>query len=151
MCWAPRRWWVVSLEPAGRPGLRFHGLVALPALALLWAFSVPGFMFPLAVSAAFALAVCGLVWLIRLVGCCVREGRASWWFALAPLGLAVTVGLLIARVPLHARWALSRPAFEAAVSHLPPEPSPSAYPPDLAVPGTLGSYRITLASRVIGG
>lgn len=169
VCWAPCRWSVVSLEPAGaadvppqpslhrqprgtgRPGLLFHGLAALPVFALLWAFSVPGFMFPLAVAAAFTLVVFALVWLIRLVGYCVREGRASWWFAIVPLGLAIVIGLLVARVPLHARWALSQPAFAAAVSHLPPEPSADAYPPDLPIPGTLGSYRITLASRVIGG
>ena len=64
--------------------------------------------------------------------------------------LAIAIGLLIARVPLRTMG--HEPTCLRGGSQPPaPEPSPDAYPPDLPVPKTLGSYRITLASRVIGG
>lgn len=113
--------WAGSLA-AAPPGWKFHAVLVLPALALLYAYSFPGMAFFVWILAAWVLLGASVVWAVRLLGFfvwrrrrgpTVATGRARW-FAIAPLG-AVVVGLLLwVDAPLRARWQISRGAFDRA-------------------------------------
>ncbi len=143
---------VVSLA-ARPPGWRFHLLLVLPALAVLYAFSFPGIHVVMAVFATYALAAAVVVWILRLVGYLVLRSRGGAigkerWFTIAPLGAAVVGGLLLVDVPLRSRSQVAtrsrnsrrtlskarvrpkfpRPSIDASASHRDPaaavEPGP---------------------------
>jgi hypothetical protein len=126
----------------------FHAVVAAAAGCLLWAFSVPGFS---AILAGAALLVLGLATPLWAAGAeALRRVGWSWWFLVAPaMGMAV-IALLVAGMPLQARWALGRGAFETVVDDLPETPIGSERTV-LHVPARLGSYRIIAAYHVPGG
>jgi hypothetical protein len=102
------------------PGRLFHAALVLPALGLLWSHSVPGFAFFLWFGSVGLLFVGAVVWGVRLLMYALAkrrrhaEGRARW-FLLAPAAGVVALALIVADVPLKARWALSRSDFAAVV------------------------------------
>lgn len=144
---------VVSLA-ARPPGWRFHLLLVLPALAVLYAFSFPGIHVVMAVFATYALAAAVVVWLLRLVGYLVLRSRGGAigkgrWFTIAPLGGAVVGVLLWAGAPLRGRWLASRGAFEKLAAQVVQDKTPTDVPD--AVDRRVGLYRVTSAWRVKEG
>lgn len=120
------------------PGWLFHGLLAAATVTLLWADSVPGSMREWELVGWFVwfcFAVTWLVWLVLHVGV---PPRLSWWFLVAPLMFVVLVSMLVAHIPLKARWAGSHDAFDAALARIPIVPGSTFQPID----ETVGSYRI---------
>lgn len=127
-------------------------MVAVPAVALLYAASVPGFHLVLAVAAGWALVAGAVVWTIRGVVHVVdrRRGRAGGnpiWFLVAPLGGLVVAGLLVLEAPFHLRWLLSRPAFEEAVEAVHGD-TPGAGS-GVRIPGRVGLYHV-VGTRIDG-
>lgn len=107
-----------------RPPRRlFHLILVLPALVWLWAWSVPGFDFLLWMPSAMALGVGAVVWGVRLLTYLIARlqrqpttgGRR---FFVAPVCGAVALALVIADVPLKARWIASRSSFEDVVDNV---------------------------------
>jgi hypothetical protein len=105
------------------PGRQFHLMLVAPALMFLWSLSVPGSHFFLLLLSVLLLGIGVLVWTWRLMA----YGLSRWrlrrtahpgWFLVAPLCGALLAGLTVANVPLKARWALSRPAFDGAVEEI---------------------------------
>jgi hypothetical protein len=124
---------------AGRPpGRVFHVLLAAAALPLLWADSVPGSMREWELLGWFLWLCFAVTWFVRLVLYVLVRRRLSWWFLVAPSMLVVLVALLVAHVPLKARWAGSHDAFEVALDGLPVGPGNLSG----SVDETVGSYRI---------
>lgn len=138
------------------PGLLFHWAASLVALFLLSAVSVPGIDFFGFLFGAYALGIAAVIWLVRLLafGIATTRGRSKGriaWFMVAPMGAVVTLLLLATSAPFEARWALSRPAFEAAVRDLPPEsPSRPGFLERNEVPGCCGLYSVHQVSRYQG-
>lgn len=135
----PPRWW-------------FHGVLAVVSGFLLWA-STQGFGGFLLLAAVVlpVLAVAAVLWAARLV-LFVRRRRAwSWWFAVAPAGALLVLGLFVADVPQRARWDASRPAFERVVAGLPPAPAAGDDWQPVDVPARIGAYGVQAAYRVHDG
>jgi len=135
----------------GPPRWLFHGVAALAALALLWAYSYPGMQVYFWLGSLLALLLLAAVWLVRLVIALWRPRQWSWWFVVAPVGGLLTLALLTYGVPLHARFVLSESAFQAQVKDLPAAPTDGAEWTDLAHPERIGSYRIIEVNRIAGG
>lgn len=127
----------------------FHGVVAGAAGCLLWAFSVPGISVFLAAGAVLVLGLATLLWAAGVEAFRSRDERTPWWFLAAPAMGVIVVALLCPGLPLEARWAVSRDAFEAVVDDLPQAPAGTEWT-RLTVPHTLGGYHITAAYRVRG-
>lgn len=124
---------------AGRPpGWVFHILLAVAALPLMWADSVPGSMLEWELLGWFLWFLFAVTWFVRLVLFVAVRRRLSWWFLLAPAMLVVLVSLLVAHVPLKARWAGSHDAFEAALARVPVGSGSMSGSLD----ETVGSYRV---------
>jgi hypothetical protein len=92
----------------------------LPALGLLWSHTVPGFAFFLWSGSAALLFLGSVVWGVRLVAYALarRRGRAEGrarWFLIAPAAGVLALTLILADVPLRARWYIGRSDFEAVV------------------------------------
>jgi hypothetical protein len=136
---------------AGPPKSAFHGALAGGAGLLLWAFSPPGISLLSALLSTVILAVPAHLWLVKLLMFLALHQRWSWWFALAPVVTVLVVVPVAAHVPLDARWAMSRDAFEAVVARLPPSTSTGQEWSPLSVPARIGSYDIDSADRVPGG
>lgn len=110
----------VSLWWRRPPGRLFHLLLVPLALIWLWSWSVPGLNFLLWIPSVWALGVGALVWGVRLLTYVVASVRGEptsggRWFLLAPACGVLALGLVIADVPLKARWAISRADFEEVV------------------------------------
>jgi len=129
------------------PWWALHIVTLAAAACLLWAFSVPGFSFFLVFGAVPVLGLAGLAWVVWVVMFGVHRRRWSWSFLPAPMIVALVLALLAAGVPLQARWAMSRGAFEQAVATLPAGEDWYLVP----APSTIGSYRIIAAYHVPGG
>ncbi|MDO3686201.1 hypothetical protein [Micromonospora sp. C28ISP2-4] len=128
-----------------------HIGVAITAVCLLWAVSVPGFVFLLMLGVVFLLAVAGLGWVV-LVGFFVAERRRwSWRFLTAPVIVVLTAALLVAGAPFQARWAMSRGAFDRVIAALPAAGPEDAEWSPVPVPHRIGAYFITSAYAVPGG
>jgi hypothetical protein len=127
------------------PRWLFHSLLVLAALPVLWAFSVPGLAVLWLLAGLMLWAVAGLVWLIRLMAGLASKQGWSWWFVVAPVTVIVLIGLIVASVPLKARWAFSRASFDAAAAALPPAQD------FIGGNAQIGSYRITSVERVSTG
>lgn len=140
---------VADLHGAHPPGIVFHGLATVAALAYLWAFSVPGTMWEVWMGASAAAMVLVAIWLLMAVRYwwwhrrSNAAGRARW-FLLAPLG-GVLLGLLLGYdVSLRIRFAHARPAFERVAFAT--EPSSDLEESEaFGVPGRFGSYEISYA------
>lgn len=135
------------------PGVWFHALVAVLALVLLYLHSVPGWPnFAAWGVVVLALVLAAGVWVARAVlfvwgrrkGLDVGSAR---WFLVAPIGGLIVVSLLVAAVPLRARWELSDDAFAAIVSDAPPATEKTEWV-GFDVPSRIGSFEITAAYRV---
>lgn len=136
----------------GPPRAAFHLALTVPAVLLLYGFSVPGLAVVTVAVAAVALLVGAVVWAVWLVAYVVgrRRGTAggsAWWLLVAPLGGLLVVGLVMADVPLRVRWAGSKAAFERA-ARLAPPPVPRGEDVLFDAPDRIGSYDVTLAYRI---
>lgn len=102
------------------PGRLFHLVLVVPALIWLWSWSVPGFNFLLWMPSALALGIGALVWGVRLLTYLLarirgHQTRGGRWFPIAPACGVLALGLVVANVPLEARWATSRSDFDDVV------------------------------------
>jgi hypothetical protein len=143
-------------DPDAPPGRVFHAALLVSVLALLWARSVPGSALAEGLAAAAALGLVVLVWFGRGVTYLIarrrrRARRGAAGFLVAPAVGALALVLVALDTPLHARWALSRGAFEDVVE-AGPASSPDAVGADrwqgIEAPDRIGLYRITSVSRV---
>jgi hypothetical protein len=117
------------------------GTVCAVAVWLLWWCSVPAFSFRI-ITVGLLLIVLGAVWGIRMLiflharpdG--MPRGRQAW---VVPGVVVACLLLSVSGAGFQLRWALSRPAFDAAVR--------SGHP----VEGRVGLYRIVNYRTVTGG
>jgi hypothetical protein len=136
------------------PGRVFHAVLAVSVLGCLWSRSVPGSALLEGLASAAALGLVALVWVGRGVGYLVarrrrRARRGAPWFLVAPVVGALTLALVGIDAPLHARWALSRGAFEQVVETGTPS-SPHVTGDGwqgVEAPDRIGLYRIPSVSR----
>ncbi|WP_435121716.1 hypothetical protein [Micromonospora tulbaghiae] len=128
-----------------------HIGVAITAVCLLWAVSVPGFVFLLMLGVVHLLVLAGLGWAALVVFFVAERRRWSWRFLTAPVIVVLTGALLAAGAPFQARWAVSRGAFDRVVAALPPAGPEDAEWSPVAVPRRIGAYLITSAYTVPGG
>jgi hypothetical protein len=108
------------------PGVAFHLALAVPLVVLLIAGSVPAGDLGMSLLGVLALFVAGVTWLLRGIAYvdARRRGRAHGdprWFVVGPAAAALTVVVAAVGLPLQARWALSRGAFEDALREAPGE------------------------------
>ena len=102
------------------PGALFHVAVGLVSLSLLWVHSEPGVDLLPWITVALLGCILVLVWAVRLLTFLLAltrdrsAGSPLAWLAAPAVGLVVVV-LVVAGIPLQARWAISRPAFDAVV------------------------------------
>lgn len=134
------------------PGLVFHAVIAAAAVAVLYAFSVPGISFFVALLAGWVLILSGVVWTLRgvLFWLARRRHRAvgsATWLLIAPLGGILVIALLWSETPLRVRWALSQNSFAKVVKEAPPGESRRDWR-RLEADGRVGLYRVTEAHRV---
>lgn len=111
------------------------------ALATLWAYSQP-----VAVGSQtqmlwhYALPTLTLLWTIRLAWMvAVRKRRPyrQWTLLATPVLVVVTVLLVLGDAPFHVRWALSRTAFDQAVTAIRAGTAPEDF-----LHQDMGAYRI---------
>ncbi|MEV0587714.1 hypothetical protein [Nonomuraea sp. NPDC050310] len=102
----------------GRVGLLTAGAATAAALVTWWATSIPGGWFGGLLAAGTAWLVVGLAWLAGLVTVLALRLRPArlWSWAVAPVLLVATYGLVKADVPLLVRFHLSEPALTAFAS-----------------------------------
>jgi hypothetical protein len=136
--------------PVGRflpraPWRVFHVVVLVASAVLLWAYSYPGVSLLLLAVAVGVWGLAVLAWLVWVAMFGIGRRRWSWWFVPAPLVGVLVVTLVVVDVPLRARWAMSRAAFEAVVATLPPAGQAGQEWVSVAVPARIGGYRITSA------
>lgn len=142
-----------------------HALLAGTLGMLLFAFSTPGYSFPLAALAGLALLVSGGTWIV-LLGIALTRRRPSGWLAVAPVLVVVTLALLAVGMPMKTRWAGSRADFDRVVAQFDASGQGAdrdADGPDTGgldrshrwtavdVPDRVGTYEIKAAYRVDGG
>lgn len=134
--------------PHGTDGLRTTYLLLLAGLLVLvlWAFSTPLPSVFLGLVTMVALVAWGVIWAIGAVVTVVRLARRRrvrrWrWLVVASVLVTVTAVLVATDVPLHARWGMSRGAFEDAAAQADPD-LPRSRTRDLGVDGRLGLYDV---------
>lgn len=150
--WAGTTGWA---RLAGQPPRWFfHLVLVVPLAALLWSATTPGGLFSTVLVAVPAIGVLGIIWVVRAVlvlAITPRAPRFARWLAVAPVGGALVLALIVTDVPLKARWAQSRPDFEQVVAADDlTGPGGSARQGWVPVPGfprRVGSYDITNATR----
>lgn len=126
------------------PRLFFHGILIAAALAELWSFSFPGVHFFGMIVPFWVLGIASIIWLVRLLayGMAWRHRRHNGparWFLVAPLGGLLVLGLLMANVPLKARWQVGKHDFEQALQGA--ERAPAKW--EGRIDRRVGTYRIT--------
>jgi hypothetical protein len=132
------------------PGALFHVAVGLLALSLLWVHSEPAVDLLPWLTVVLLSCLLALVWAVRLLTFLLAmtrdrsAGSPLAWPAAPAVGFVVLV-LVVAGIPLQARWTISRPAFDAVVEqHL----RGGERVPER--PGRLGLYEIARADDVDG-
>jgi hypothetical protein len=81
----------------------------------------------------------------------VRNGDRLWLALVGPLLGVVIAAAYLGRVPLDARWAVARPAFDAAVRTVPAYNGVDGQQQSADVPREIGGYRIVYATVVPAG
>jgi hypothetical protein len=149
-------WATAPFDWGSPPGWLFHGTLTVAAGCCLWSASAPpgaGLFAVLGALLVFGLAA--LLWTIRGVAFVARMWRdiqpptGGWRFVIAPFGGLLLVGLILARVPLEVRWALSEASFDRAVANLEGAPSPRTVELDDRIGLYHVSERLTEGSMVI--
>ncbi|MFG3301773.1 hypothetical protein [Micromonospora chersina] len=130
------------------PWLVLNVVASIAAACLLFAFSVPGFVFLLVLGLVHVLVLAAMAWIV-LVMMGIQRREWSWWFLSAPA--VVVLALVVAGAPLQARWAMSRSAFERVVATLPTTSPVGVEWSSVPVPSRIGAYRIEAAYPVPGG
>ncbi|MEO6987387.1 MAG: hypothetical protein ABI239_01930 [Aquihabitans sp.] len=135
------------------PGWKFHLVLALATLPLLWAISSPaGGNFALSMLSVWVLFLGALVWIARLIiwifGRRSDHPRPSGRvFFIAPLCAVVVVGLFLTNIPLRARWRHAEPTLASIVEGAPPA-STDGRPLEFDVPATAGTYGLDRGIRL---
>ncbi|WP_262015472.1 hypothetical protein [Micromonospora sp. Mcm103] len=137
--WTPNAWRTLHIG------------VAITGVCLLWAVSVPGFVFFVMLGVVFLFAVAGLSWAVLVGFFVVERRRWSWRFLVAPVIVVLTAALVVAGAPFQARWAVSRGAFDRVVATLPATSPQDTEWSTVRVPHRIGAYIITSAYTVPGG
>lgn len=126
------------------PRWLFHAALLIVSLWVLLAASDPTSGLVAWLVGLGGVLVLGVVWLCLLVGWLVerrrreRADRGGRWFLLAP-AMVITVALLVlAGVPLRARWGFSRDSFQVVAD----EALDSGAPPVAEGPRRIGAYRV---------
>lgn len=137
-----------SLMVRRPPGKVFHLVLAVPVVLLLWADSLPGFGYALAVAGVLIGAALATVWLARVFATlAVRTRRGLGWpgrqYLFMPVAIAALFTLMSTDASLKARWALSKGAFDRTIRG-----APLRGEPHFEIPSHIGLYRITSAIRV---
>lgn len=122
----------------------FYSLVALACLGLLYVASLPGSPLIWLLPALGLWLAVGIVWLVRLISAIQRRSFTPS-LVIAPLVVLVLVALFLSPLPLQARFALSRSAFEQAVRSLPENQAEGGSL------GMVGTYRISEWTRTGDG
>lgn len=139
-------WW--SRLWRGPPRWWFHVVLVPPTGWLLWSTTLPGTELGALVLSLGALLVLALSWGVRVLTYAAypdRRPRSRRWVLVAPaLALAVMTALVV-DLPLRARWALSRSAFEDAADRA----GRSGQAPEQLL-GPIGSYDV-IAIEVVDG
>lgn len=117
-------------------------MLALAALALIWSQSVPGDDLLWLMIGLAGWLVMGIIWLVRLILCLEGGGRPRRWLAVAPVMAFAVLAMIVADVPIKARFELSRADFDAAVAQIPSDTRSSGDSSSEAT-GRIGSYEIT--------
>ncbi|MFI7284618.1 hypothetical protein ACIBOV_30605 [Micromonospora chersina] len=143
---------VLPVKPSSPrvPWLVLNVVASIAGACLLWAFSVPGFVFLLVLGLVHVLGLAAVVWVV-LVVMGIQRRQWSWWFLPAPVVVVLALALVVEGVPLQARWAMSRSAFERVVATVPTTSPVGAEWSRVPVPSRIGAYRIEAAYPVPGG
>lgn len=165
--WADRSFRPSSVAKDVRqpPGLLFHLTLLVPTSGLLYASSTPGIDLIVLMGSVIGLGVGAIVWGGRAVAFATdrTRPRKAWqavWLAVAPLCGALVLAMIVADLPLRARWSLARDDFTAALELAPEMPTdpvdplaPHAIhdPVRFEVPGRIGTYAVARASRIEAG
>ena len=130
--------------PLSGPGWYVNGWLLIGLLLIVWSASSPGGSFS-ALWAWLLVPVLFLSWLVRFIWKLVRDrrqlGDLSRWF-IVPAMVAVVIVVLTLDLPLRARFAVSRSAFDEVVAAAPPSEDS-----DFSPPLSIGLYRFTSVYR----
>lgn len=117
------------------PGPVLAGATLIAGAALLWAASLPGSNFGLAMYAVLAGAVLCAAWLVRTLCFLITAKRFSWWLLVVPTVVVLCLSLSAAQVPLRVRFVLAEDAFTRAADAAVADPQAA----DILA-GDIGSY-----------
>ncbi|MGW6915850.1 hypothetical protein ACWGB8_18845 [Kitasatospora sp. NPDC054939] len=134
----------------GAPGNSALVGCALVCAAFLTAFSLPVYDTGTMTVALAGALLLPAVWFAREIRADRRErpavvGRRRW--AVVPLLVAATAGLLVADVPKQARFALGRPALTAFVERTAADPAVPSGELRGFRPEWIGPYRVTVVDK----
>ena len=122
----------------------FYSLLVLACLGLLYVASLPGLPLIWLTPVLALWIVVGIVWLVRLISAIQRRSLTAS-LVIAPLVALVVAALFLSPLPLQARFALSRSAFDQTVQSLPVNQGAGGSL------GLVGTYRIEQWSRAADG
>ncbi len=121
----------------------FPVLLTIPLGWMMWVFSGPGLLVFRMLGALAILAAFGLAWLV-LIFLAWHRDRPLVWYGVAAILTVVVSGLIALRVPLQARWTVSRSAFDRLAARI-------AADPDASVSGRIGLYDVRYLRHIDGG
>lgn len=147
------------------PGFLFHLALLVPTAGLLYAASTPGLEILVLMGSVIGLGVGAIIWAVRAFAFATdrtrrRRRRQALWFAAAPLCGAAVLAIIVADLPLRARWSMARNDFNAALELVPDMPTDPvdpvaphtiSDPVSFQVPGRIGTYAVERASRIEAG
>jgi hypothetical protein len=138
------------------PGRLFHVvLIAVPAVWIVLVSTTPGPQWLFALPADWLVLIGAVIWAVRLgtYALARHHGRATGLersFLIAPIAGVVVIALVWLEIPLRVRWAVSKPAFQAAVENAPP-PTDVQNPIEFDASDWVGTYKVLFAYRVGDG
>lgn len=141
----PVGWWRTP------PTWLFHGILVLVLGMPVAAASVPG-TDPFLVALSFVtVLLSAAVWIVRLAGWATSRmrSRGLWWL-IAPLLVVTTASLIVADVPLRARFALARDDLDAFVDGLEPQGRFDDWA-RVDVPLSIGGFEVLRAFQIGDG
>ncbi len=120
------------------PGPVLAGATLIAGVVLLWAASLPGSDFGLAMYAVLAGSVLCAGWLVRTLCFLITAKRFSWWLLAVPTVVVVCLSLSAAQAPLRVRFALAEDAFTRALDAAVTDPQAAD-----TLAGDIGSYPVS--------
>jgi hypothetical protein len=120
------------------PGPVLAGATLIAGAVLLWAASLPGSDFGLAMYAVLAGFVLCAVWLVRTLCFLITTKRFSWWLLVVPAVVVLCLSLSAAQAPLRVRFALAENAFTRAADTAAADPQAAD-----ALAGDISGYPVS--------